>query len=455
MADKLTFQEIKNFINNETEFILEQDYYINDRTDLKLSCKKCGRIYYRTLMSVKASNRVGKYTECKKCRDYNELYNRIRNYFNEFGDGCILVEKNYIDLKKDKLEIICPICGEHFDCYYNTFKAKQYKMCKPCVDKLRGEKNRYTIDYVKEVIESINGNKLLSTEYIHYDEPIDILCSCGEKYSISLRRFNAGKNTCDKCSNRGIQWNNELVKEYIISQGSEYINQKYINIDTLMEFKCQRCGETYYVSFYNYRKHNKFYCNDCSFEISGEKQRYSYEEVYNMIEETGCHLISDTYIKNTQLLEIECGLCHEIFTTSWAIFKSKKVKACSDCNGKTSAGERIFMDLLDKYKIDYIHQHSYPDCKHMNLLKFDFYLPLFKTIIEIDGRFHREIKEGLGGKEEFELTKLRDKIKNTYCRDNNIPLIRIEYNDQQEDIKIFIKRCENALKNKLKLTSVA
>lgn len=445
MAEKLTFEEVKNFINDETEYILEQDYYISDRTDLKLRCKKCSRIYYRTLMSVKASNRVGKYNECKKCRDYNELYNRIRDYFREFGEDCILVEKDYIDLKKDRLEIICPVCGEHFNCYYNTFKAKQRKMCKPCSDKIKGEDSRYTIDEVRKIIEGINGNQLLSTKYIGSKELLNIRCVCGEKYSVSLTGFNAGKNTCDICSNRGVQWNKDLVKEYIISQGSEYIEQEYINVDTIMKFKCQNCGETYEAPFYNFRKLNKHLCNKCSFEISSEKQRFSYEEVYNMIEETGCHLISNTYTGNTQLLEIECGLCNEIFTTSWQIFNSKKVKACANCNGKTSAGERLFMGLLDEYKMEYIHQHSYPDCKHVNILKFDFYLPLFNTIVEIDGRFHREIKEGLGGKEEFELTKLRDEIKNIYCKDNHIPLIRIEYNDVKEDIEMYIKRCKDVL----------
>lgn len=447
MAEKLTFEEVRNFIDNETEYILEQDYYISDRTNLKLRCKKCNRIYYRTLMSVKASNRVGKYKECKKCRDYNDLYNRIRDYFTEFGDGCVLIDKNYKDLKKDKLEIICPVCGKHFDCYYNTFKMKQNKICKACADKIRSEESRFTIEQVRGIIESVNGNKLLSEVYLGSKELLNIRCSCGVEYSTTLTNFNKGKNTCDICSNRGTQWNKDLVKEYIISQGSEFVEQEYINVDTLMKFKCQNCGEIYETPFYNFRKLNKHLCNKCSFEIASEKQRYSYEEVYSMIEETRCHLITDCYTGNTQLLEIECGLCNEIFTTSWQIFNSKKVKACADCNGKTSAGERLFMELLNEYKIEYIHQHSYPDCRHINILRFDFYLPLFNTIIEIDGRFHREIKECFGGIEEFELTKLRDEIKNTYCKDNNIPLIRIEYNDNQENIEIYIKRCKDVLSN--------
>ncbi len=458
MAKRNTFEDIKNYINNETEFILDQNYYINETTKLKLKCKKCGKIYNRTLNSVRASNKNKNYTKCKKCREYDTFYNRIRQYFMDFGEGCMLVERDYKDLNNDELEIICPICGERFFNYYKTFKVKQAKMCSDCYYKIRGEERKFTFEQAKEIIESVNENKLLSEEYLSYNDILKILCGCGEEFYISLRYFQKGKNTCDKCSNRGIQWNKESVQEFIISKSSEYIDQEYINVDTLMKFKCQECGEIYESSFYNYYKNQKYYCNDCAFKFSGDKHRYTYEEIYNKIEETGCHLITDFYTGNTQVLEIECGTCHEIFFTSWQIFNGKKNKACSDCNGKTSAGEMIFMDLLKEYDIDYIHQHTYSDCKHKNILRFDFHIPKLNIIVEIDGRFHREIIEGLGGVEEFELTKLRDEIKNKYCIDNGIPLIRIDYNDNREKIEIFTERCRlvvEDLKNKLKLTSVA
>lgn len=465
MASKNMFENVKDYINNETEFILDQDYYVNEKTKLKLKCKKCGKKYNRTLNSIQASNKNEHYTKCKKCREYDDFYNRIREYFKEFGDGCILVEKEYRDLNNDELEIICPICGEHFFNYYKAFKVKSSKMCNSCYHRIRGENRKYTIEQVKEIIKSVNNNKLISEEYLDYNNPLDILCACGEKFSVSLRYYQKGKNTCDKCSNRGIQWNKELVKEYIFSKESEYIEQEYINVDALMKFKCQKCGDVYESSFYSFYKNEKYLCNDCSFEISGEKQRYSYEEIYNKIEETGCHLITDYYTGNTQVLEIECGTCHETFFTSWQIFNNKNNKACPDCNGKISAGENKFIELLENYNINYIFQHKYNDCKFKNVLKFDFFLPDYGIIIEVDGLGHFKALECFGGEEEFKLAKIRDGIKNTYCKNNKIPLIRIPYNSN--NMNNFISRSEivinhilsgrfeELIKIKLKTQSVA
>lgn len=49
-------------------------------------------------------------------------------------------------------------------------------------------------------------------------------------------------------------------------------------------------------------------------------------------------------------------------------------------------------------------------------------------LIEFDGIQHFETKDKFwDSKENFEKTQLRDAIKNQWCKDNNIPLIRIPY----------------------------
>ena len=58
---------------------------------------------------------------------------------------------------------------------------------------------------------------------------------------------------------------------------------------------------------------------------------------------------------------------------------------------------------------------------------FWFYLPDYNLLIEYDGRQHFEISEYFGGYEGFINTKIRDTIKNIYCRNNNIDLLRIPY----------------------------
>ena len=57
-------------------------------------------------------------------------------------------------------------------------------------------------------------------------------------------------------------------------------------------------------------------------------------------------------------------------------------------------------------------------------------------LIEFDGEQHFEPVEYFGGEEKFLIQKERDKRKNKYCEENNIPLLRIPYLDyQQIDMK--------------------
>lgn len=64
-------------------------------------------------------------------------------------------------------------------------------------------------------------------------------------------------------------------------------------------------------------------------------------------------------------------------------------------------------------------------------------------LIEYDGEQHYKPVEFFGGEEGFKNAQYRDKIKNDYCENNNINLIRLPYflsNDEIKDIIINIKK---------------
>ena len=59
---------------------------------------------------------------------------------------------------------------------------------------------------------------------------------------------------------------------------------------------------------------------------------------------------------------------------------------------------------------------------------FDFYLTDYNVLIEYDGIQHFEARESSWNTTENLLkTQKRDQIKNEWCKNNNIPLIRIPY----------------------------
>jgi very-short-patch-repair endonuclease len=98
-----------------------------------------------------------------------------------------------------------------------------------------------------------------------------------------------------------------------------------------------------------------------------------------------------------------------------------------------SKGVRDIISILEDRKIKYNREHYYKDCKNVNYLRFDFYLPDYNILIEYDGRQHFEVVDIWGGEEGLKKTKINDNIKNDYCKKNGIPLLRISHFENVED----------------------
>jgi len=102
-------------------------------------------------------------------------------------------------------------------------------------------------------------------------------------------------------------------------------------------------------------------------------------------------------------------------------------QGCPICND--SIGEKEVRNFLISNDIKFIPQHTFENCKNKKILSFDFYLPDYNICIEYDGIQHFEPIEHFGGQPELEIRKHLDKIKTDYCKNNNIKLIRIRYNE--------------------------
>jgi len=100
---------------------------------------------------------------------------------------------------------------------------------------------------------------------------------------------------------------------------------------------------------------------------------------------------------------------------------------CPMCS--ESVGEKnIRLFLIDK-NIKYKPQKRFNDCKNIKCLPFDFYLPEHNTCVEYDGEQHFNPIEFFGGVDSYLKQIEHDKIKNEYCKNNNIRLIRIRYDE--------------------------
>ncbi len=103
-------------------------------------------------------------------------------------------------------------------------------------------------------------------------------------------------------------------------------------------------------------------------------------------------------------------------------------KGCPKCGIRQSH----YMDIVERYledrKIVYVKEKRFENCKSVRALPFDYYIPSLNVCIEVDGQFHYP---GNGfhpdSTTEYDGVVYRDNIKNQYCLDNNIKLIRLPY----------------------------
>ena len=115
--------------------------------------------------------------------------------------------------------------------------------------------------------------------------------------------------------------------------------------------------------------------------------------------------------------------------------QSGHVASCG-CITKSLGEEKIEL-ILKNLKIRYETQKRFIECKYKKPLPFDFYLPDYNCCIEYDGIQHFED----GHWEELNKIQKRDNIKNQYCKENNIKLIRIPYIDFKKiDEKYILER---------------
>lgn len=134
------------------------------------------------------------------------------------------------------------------------------------------------------------------------------------------------------------------------------------------------------------------------------------------------------YIRITEKIEIMCPKHGSFFQTPDVHLYSRS--GCPKC--KTSKGEETIAQWLNDHDVTYIFQYKVKidNSNHY----FDFYLPEYNIVIEFNGEQHYKPIKFFGGNKGFEFLQERDKIKKTYCVNNNLELIIIDYKDDIEEI---------------------
>lgn len=237
--------------------------------------------------------------------------------------------------------------------------------------------------------------------------------------------------------------NDDIVQKIHELVGDEYckLDNIYTNTNTKFPIRHNTCGHEYKIAWNTFQSGSR--CPKCS----GLMKLTNEEIVQKMYELLGDEYtkLDDNYINATTKFPIRHELCGHEYEVNWNNFKSGK--RCPKCN--QSKGERFISDYLTNKNISFTAQVRFNDCKHKLPLPFDFGIidknKKIIALIEYDGQQHfkpsrfKTSTTQEQAEENLKQTQLRDQIKNQYCKENNIPLLRIKYNeDIQEKLDNFL-----------------
>ena len=122
----------------------------------------------------------------------------------------------------------------------------------------------------------------------------------------------------------------------------------------------------------------------------------------------------------------ECGEERDVLSQS---LREGRSLSCGK-HSNISKGNVKIAEILDENGFDYEIEKKFASCVDKRYLPFDFYVDN-KYLIEYDGKQHYDKNSPF----DYEYTHKHDLMKSKWCKENNIPLIRIPYT-QYDDLSI-------------------
>lgn len=321
--------------------------------------------------------------------------------------------------KDTKISMMHNICGKSFEMSPHNFLNGS--RCPICAKQIRSEKRKITKDEFIKRFQNINPELYANIEFITEYR--------GMKSDITVRIKNIDRYiTTTGYKLLHYKYNDARRFDYTCADFDMSLKEKneniirideYVNAKTKILFKCNICNNTFM------RDPNGILtnptCPECKKNERLATKKEYFEKVYkkNRIDFNEYIVNVDEYLTWRKKIKICHSVCGKEFMMSPHDF-AYSLYSCPHC--ARSYSEKQIDEYLSKNGIIFETQKKFDDCCNKNRLPFDFFIPSMNTVIEYDGEFHfKNIYSNL------EYTKTNDLIKNNFCDNYNINIIRIPY----------------------------
>ena len=300
--------------------------------------------------------------------------------------------------------------------------------------------NPYIDDNIRAYIKRIDENtEVLDVKHIVKSKRKRILltirCSCGEIFTRLWDEVKSAKYAakCNKCLL--VECGKNRRKDKIVAF-QEFKRRGYKIIGDTSNFLRNTPIEVEDARGYRgFLSYNKMMTGRSFgvFELRTNKSNYIYNAnvwARNNGIRTEVLDFCDNKPYTTQGIRCRCS-CGQEFITSINSFQAGKVR-CDKCAASMSQYERTVDEFLTEQGIEHICEYRINSCRDIMTLPFDFYIVNGGKLIEVDGQGHykpchfNQISHE-DAQRSYEMTIKHDAIKTEYCKQYNIPLLRIPY----------------------------
>ena len=367
-------------------------------------------------------------------------YEEVKNMFKQRDYE--LVSKEYVNCETP-LEYIC---NKHRnegiqDIDFVHFKRGQG--CRFCgKENKRSGREKPLEEYgAKELTESkgmefIKITRENSKLYIYYICPRHRDVGIQRTTLEGMRRMKIG---CTHCIGRHKTTESFRLEVFNINPNIK-INGEYINASTPIECECLIDGIIWFP------KPNALLngqgCPECGRIASNKNSTKTNQEFVHQLGIVNPDVIPlQEYVQAKIPILVMCKKCgYKWQTTPDNLLRGGSCQNCSATNN-----EKKLEDILIRLGYHIERQKKYNDCRDRLPLPFDIYLLNQNILVEYDGEQHY-MPVNFGGisndeaEENLKKTQYHDAIKNKYCHQNNIPLIRVPYWEKNNLEEFIISR---------------
>lgn len=428
---KWTIEEIE-IIKNNYESMTDEELQrlLPNRTETSIACKR------KDIGLIRP--RYKKYS-----------FENVINAFSDKNEYVLLSTKEEFVDCNSKMRYICKKHASKGEQAISLSHLLSNRGCYYCGLETTASKRRIDLDkeYDKKLCESKNFEYV---DTIRKNGKITIVFICKNHYELGEQHM-AKKNMerdikgCKYCAGK------DLPEWYVLRKVNEYnphikLLEPYINLTTRMRCFCDKHNYNTSKTMQEILKGQG--CYYCGLEKLSETKFLSLEEFQRRVSEKTENVVTLEYNGIHSKAKFKCKLCnHEWYSNADTMITNGK--QCPNCMNYYN-GEHIIKNILDKWGILYEEQFRFSECRDKRPLPFDFYLFNDNVCIEFDGQQHFIQRKGWTKLEEIQR---HDEIKNLFCKNNNIKLIRIPYWEGDIEYYLFDKLVKYNVLEEVKSTA--